>query len=54
MIPGSERHMMTCAFNPSDPASSAHFTAQLELPHEPNNGTVASKIPINVTGSKAD
>ena len=46
--------MITCALSPSEPASSAHFTAQLELPHEPNNGTVASSIPINVTGNRAD
>ena len=43
--------MITCAFRPSDPTSSAHLTAQFELPHDPKSGTVASKIPTNVTGS---
>ena len=50
-IPGNDRAMITCAFRPSDPASSAHFTAQFELPHEPKSGTVANKIPTNVTAN---
>ncbi len=48
-IPGNDRTMITCAFSPSDPASSAHFTAQFELPHAPKSGAVANKIPTNVT-----